>query len=325
MEYNQDFVAKVNEIYHDVEGKKYELRHPEILVNEVKRWKQLGEKFIKPRPRPMTILDVGTGTGFVPMQVAEFLRKDDTLVCSDVSRVMLNATRDGSSPIFDGLGIITDYKKIDGGILPMPDKSVDVLTMNSVLHHISDLPHLYLEVDRVLKDGGLFIVAHEPNALFYANNKLQLHYRVGSLFFNPKQLIIDCLMRLGLFEWVRSWYQLFSSEVRNYNEVVEQVNRQLREEGVIDKDLSASEMTEIVDIHSPGAGGKFESRGFIVQDIQSLFLKNFSILWEDTYDHLLTSGATSYLSQKYDQWLKNKFPKDGSHFSVVLIKSISAT
>ncbi|MDD5725929.1 MAG: class I SAM-dependent methyltransferase [Patescibacteria group bacterium] len=320
MEYTDFFVTRVNEVYHDVEGDRYEQRHPEILVDEIKRWKLLGEQFIKNNPRPLTLLDIGTGTGFVPLQIVEYLRKGDTLTCSDVSQVMLDAVREKLSGLLMRLGVTESYIKLDNGRIPMSDGSVDMLTVNSVLHHIQDLDNFFSEVNRVMGKDGIVIITHEPNALFYANTKLWLNYRICSFFFNPKQFIIDFLMRKGIFEWVRGWYYRFSREVRDYNEVISEVNYRLKKDGLIERDLTASEMTEIVDIHSPGAGGKYASRGFSVYHLQSNLLKDYKILWEETYDHILTTSTSNFLTCKYDQWLNKRFPKDGSHFSVVFKK-----
>lgn len=43
MKYSEDFILKVNEIYHDIEGKTYENKHPNIFKGETSHWQRNGD------------------------------------------------------------------------------------------------------------------------------------------------------------------------------------------------------------------------------------------------------------------------------------------
>ncbi|MHA1788791.1 MAG: methyltransferase domain-containing protein [Candidatus Helarchaeota archaeon] len=57
-------------------------------------------------------------------------------------------------------------------------KETEVITLNSVLHHIPDVDKFLSEVEELLVKDGLLIIAHEPNKLFYTNLILREIYRV---------------------------------------------------------------------------------------------------------------------------------------------------
>jgi len=86
-------VVAVNELFHDLEGRSYQSHHPEIFDMEADRWRRACEQFVEPFSGPKRLLDVGSGTGFVPMQLRPFLGRDDLLICSDLSAGMLDACR----------------------------------------------------------------------------------------------------------------------------------------------------------------------------------------------------------------------------------------
>ena len=86
---NKEFIIRVNEIFHDVEADSYTSEHPEIFELEKQRWQVLASKFFK-SANPLKILDIGSGTGFVPLQISGYLKEEDEVVCSDVSEKMLS-------------------------------------------------------------------------------------------------------------------------------------------------------------------------------------------------------------------------------------------
>lgn len=173
MNYSSKLVLKVNEIYHDIEEAEYEHRHPEIFIFEQERWKRIGEEVLPKFPK--TILDMGTGTGFVPLQIGSYLSGNDKMICADISEKILSVCRKNIenkslSPQFS-------FLKLDGSKIDLPDKSIDIITLNSVLHHLPDLENFFEEANRLLKPGGLLVIVHEPNSSFYKNKKLVLYYK----------------------------------------------------------------------------------------------------------------------------------------------------
>jgi len=86
MKYSNRLVLKVNEIFHDVESNHYKYKHPEIFKRERDRWKR---NVIPLIVGTTMILDIGTGTGFVPNTICSRLNKKDAFICSDISKEML--------------------------------------------------------------------------------------------------------------------------------------------------------------------------------------------------------------------------------------------
>jgi methylase of polypeptide subunit release factors len=77
-------VNRVNEIYHDIEREAYLQKHPEIFVDEAKRWRRIAKRYLV-KDCSITVLDIGTGIGFIPLTIAPFLKMEDTIICSDIS------------------------------------------------------------------------------------------------------------------------------------------------------------------------------------------------------------------------------------------------
>ncbi|KKL09512.1 hypothetical protein LCGC14_2565130, partial [marine sediment metagenome] len=100
---------------------------------EKERWEDAFEKINTKTGR--TILDIGTGTGFVPLTISKFLNEKDTLICSDVSKKMLSIVEKKlkSSKFQLELKIIKErsgnlnFKKID-----LKEKMVDYLLKRKV-------------------------------------------------------------------------------------------------------------------------------------------------------------------------------------------------
>ena len=97
----------------------------------------------------MRTLDVGVGTGLVA-RAAALIVGDPTLVTGvDPSPGML-----ANAQVPTGVSLLTGSAEA----LPVPDGSVDFLSMGYALRHISDLTAAYAEFFRVLRPGGLLCV-----------------------------------------------------------------------------------------------------------------------------------------------------------------------
>src|SRR3954452_7427823 len=98
--------------------------------------------------RSMTVLDVGTGTGFVAAgmasKVARVIGVDASAAMLDVARGNLNA-----------LGITNVGLRVgDLAALPLADDSVDAAFANMVLHHAEDPTAMLAEMRRAVRPGG---------------------------------------------------------------------------------------------------------------------------------------------------------------------------
>jgi ubiquinone/menaquinone biosynthesis C-methylase UbiE len=103
------------------------------------------------------VLDVGTGPGFVALEVARLLRgRDCAVVGMDLSLAMLalaaeNAAREGLAE-----GLV--WREGDAKAMPFGDDEFDLLVCNDSLHHWADPLPVFDEMARVLKPGGALMV-----------------------------------------------------------------------------------------------------------------------------------------------------------------------
>ena len=102
-----------------------------------------------------TVLDVGTGTGFVAAglapRVARVVAVDHAPAILDVARANLGE-----------LGITNvELREADLASLPLPADSVDATVANMVLHHAESPAAMLREMARVTRPGGWVAVTDE--------------------------------------------------------------------------------------------------------------------------------------------------------------------
>jgi len=290
---SEQLVQRVNELYHDSTNLEYTHSHPEIFRQEQKRWERNAELFLS-FTSPVTIIDVGTGTGFVPLTIARFLKKEDLFICSDISEGMLDVAKQN----IDKQDFHCEFRfvKIESRVpfrLPFETRLADVVTMNSVLHHVKDTDTFLHEADRVLKWNGLLFIGHEPNRYFYESRFLRC---VRSMLIRANYLM------QGIRE----------KDSSSQYEMCQEVNRILLKEKLIRSPLSVRDVERIVDIKS--------EEGFK----PDLLLPDCDLVHIETYNHLFGVPANGGLIEKCDNWSRKRFPKHGRLFFVILRKATSS-
>jgi len=105
------------------------------------------------RAEPKKILDIGCNEGFLGELL---IRNGHKVFGIDVSETALEAAREK--------GLEAYRVNVDAEELPFENESFDVVAACEVIAHIYDTGHLFGEINRVLKEGGLFIVS-TPNAV----------------------------------------------------------------------------------------------------------------------------------------------------------------
>jgi ArsR family transcriptional regulator len=102
-----------------------------------------------------TVVDVGTGTGFVAAGLAGYARR---VLGYDNSPGMLEVARAN----LERLGIDSvELAEADVARLPLPDDSVDATVANMVLHHATDPAAMLAEMTRVTRPGGWVAITDE--------------------------------------------------------------------------------------------------------------------------------------------------------------------
>ncbi|SMB79473.1 Methyltransferase domain-containing protein [Desulfonispora thiosulfatigenes DSM 11270] len=128
------------------------------------------------------ILDIGGGTGHLAQHLKEDCKKVYIL---DESEKMLSKIKPNKKivPIV-GDALTTNFK----------DKSIDVVILADVLHHISQQEKLIVEIERVLKDKGkILILDFDRKYLRTKLLRLFEYFLFGKLYFKTSREVKELL------------------------------------------------------------------------------------------------------------------------------------
>jgi ubiquinone/menaquinone biosynthesis C-methylase UbiE len=137
--------------------------HPSACPYSQRFWVEAPHPFItRPRlreilePRPgERLLEVGPGTGYYALPVAEWLSPGGTLDVVDVQQEMLDHTMRRAAE--QGIGNISPVRA-DARALPFEDDSFDGAYLVTVLGEIPDQGAALRELRRVVRPGGRIVV-----------------------------------------------------------------------------------------------------------------------------------------------------------------------
>lgn len=309
--YSEAVVLRVNELFHDLTGRHYQREvESEMLVTEGGRWRTLWERFVEPHrgwSGGHAILDIGTGTGFVPLAVAPFLRVEDRLVCSDVSGEILEIARENITA--RDLPAAIDFVKLAAVApfrLPFEEEEFTVVTMNSVLHHLKETDAFLAEVDRILAPGGVLVIGHEPNRTFRSNVVLRALFQIARALFVPRAAAIATLRASGLYgPALRFYYRLRADKRQRADDVAATINAALLREGLIERELRPEEIPAITDIR--------DDEGFDPAALRP----DYEMLHLESYNHLLTvdvNRPSNRLVGALSAFLRRRYPGQGATF-----------
>ncbi len=298
-----NLILLANKIYHDIEAENYTIRHPEIYQQERAAWLKIIHEVLqvsKTLHGTVKILDVGAGNGFVADCFAPFLNISDTFIFTDISEVMLNFTKSKFAEAkFSKVFLLSDSQSFD-----VPDASVDVITVNSVLHHLPTPEIFYNECDRILKVGGYLIIKHEPNIRF-GDALLLRNIYVFLLFLR------------------RSFSQNNFSVNASKNDIREKVFKKIKHSSQFsDIDISLEDVQGLVDVSSPTARGGFQSGvGFEPYEIVNNYFPNYSFSKITTYGYLGKINSDANLVRKLlNSILSYLYPTRGYFFDLIVKK-----
>ena len=117
-----------------------------------------------PPQRPLTVLDLGSGTGrFTPLLAGEF---GGPVYGVEPSTRMRQAAEEHAE---EGV----TYLPGSAGEIPLPDRSCDLALLFLVLHHVRDRAAAAAELARVLRPGGRVLIRSQfpdrmPELLWYS-------------------------------------------------------------------------------------------------------------------------------------------------------------
>ena len=102
-----------------------------------------------------TVVDYGAGTGIYTVAVAEAVPDGRVIAVEALPRLAEMLRAKLTPELAERLQIV----ETDANTVPAPDAVADRVVMVDVLHHLYDQPGALTEVTRLLRPGGLFVVA----------------------------------------------------------------------------------------------------------------------------------------------------------------------
>lgn len=140
----------VREVFESVAGK-YDIMNDVMSLGIHRVWKRIFVGMLNPRPN-MKLLDLAGGTGDITFG---WLRAGGgPAILSDINAAMLSVGRDRA--IKAGLIGKIEVCVVDAEAIPLPDCSVDRVTIAFGLRNCTDKSAVLREARRVLKPGGRF-------------------------------------------------------------------------------------------------------------------------------------------------------------------------
>tara|TARA_R110002111_G_scaffold117466_2_gene179501 strand:- start:80422 stop:81159 length:738 start_codon:yes stop_codon:yes gene_type:complete len=105
--------------------------------------------------RPVTLLDLGTGTALIPIAVCQ-RNSGIRVVATDLAVEMLKIAADNL--LQAGLEHVISLERVDAKQLACSDQSFEGVISNSLIHHIPEPGSVFREMVRVVKAGGFIFL-----------------------------------------------------------------------------------------------------------------------------------------------------------------------
>lgn len=288
-------IKTINRVFHDWDADSYENEHPEIYMMERASWEELleGKLAMIMSDPDLVLLDIGTGNGFVIETIAPFIAPSQKVIFSDISQKMIDSVQKK----FSAHPFKKEFLVSEAAQIPLPDASVGLIVVNSVLHHIPDYEVFLNEAKRLIRPGGALVIKHEPNV------------RYGQNFF------------------LRSLYALLYSlsgrkKAATPRPLASELVDALAAEGItFSEPVNQAQLQSLIDIGSPTAGGGLDmERGFDPYLISSKHFPSANLVEIRSYAFLGKFNENkNSLTKLIARVLKTIFPKDGGLFDLVII------
>ncbi len=131
-----------------------------LLDNKIRRWIQNPKKILKNYiTEGMTILELGCGSGFFTMDIAQMVGNSGQVIAVDLQVGMINKLKNKikGTPVEDQIITHTcDDNKI--GI----SQEVDFVLLFYMVHEVMDKASLFNEIKSILKPDGQILIVEPP-------------------------------------------------------------------------------------------------------------------------------------------------------------------
>jgi demethylmenaquinone methyltransferase/2-methoxy-6-polyprenyl-1,4-benzoquinol methylase len=144
----------VGEVFTSVAGK-YDLMNDLMSLGVHRLWKRHFVASSGVREGDV-VLDLAGGTGDIAILMARAVGARGRVLLTDINAEMLHAGRDRL--VDEGVVGNVDCAQVDAQYIPLPDRSVDLVTIAFGLRNVTDKDAALREMHRVLKPGGRALV-----------------------------------------------------------------------------------------------------------------------------------------------------------------------
>jgi ubiquinone/menaquinone biosynthesis C-methylase UbiE len=259
----REFYWAVNSAFHKYESGKYDELHVDMYAEEEMVWEKLLSHL--DRSRAYDFLDVGCGTGLVGELLNRICPKAvRRLTMLDPSAAMLERAKAKcarwSFPCVFAEGDISAMGT---------EAEFDVLTVNSVLHHIVELDVFCRRATELLRPLGLLLTAQDPRAGAYEDAEYVQRVAAGK----PRGMT----RVLRHVQW-----RLERILGGRADEMSIETSRPLLEKGLIKKPMDNARIWAVTDFHVPNQPGGI-GKGIDVARLQA-WMPSMELLGTHTYD-----------------------------------------
>ena len=140
-------------------------------------YKYFVRKILKKGIKQGSILDIGTGSGLLAIELAKARGCTFDISAIDISHNMIEKARENArkAKVDDSIR----FQVATAADIPFPDNSFDLVVSYASLHHWFDPVGVFNEVERVTKDSGYVIIRDNKrvyrNPFLISRNLIFLH------------------------------------------------------------------------------------------------------------------------------------------------------
>jgi ubiquinone/menaquinone biosynthesis C-methylase UbiE len=139
-------------------------------------------KILKKGIRSGRVLDIGTGSGLLAIELAKAKNCHFDIIAVDSSKNMVNKARENAE--LYGVADKIEFIVATAASLPFPENSFDVVVSYASLHHWFKPVAVFNEVARIIKETGLAFI--RDNKRLYQNPALKAIIWSVSRFMNKR-------------------------------------------------------------------------------------------------------------------------------------------
>lgn len=320
------FVRAVNDQYYTYHAELYDKNTPDISYDAANAWKKIFSllKQLRINQDEYTVVDIGSGTGFVAGQFLEHGVTFKRYLGIEPSQNMIEIA---GKKIMDQR---VSFQRIDVSNHDMLSrifnqvKGKKIVTLNSVLHHIVWWEDFLLGIKELMDKGDILILCHEPNARFWENESLVELFDTIVRGKNRKKQI---LFYLNPINYINKLVTLTGIRKSSRRSLLNVMNDELFKTGIIKKGLPPEVVSAIIDYGVPLCWRNIPikkelSEGYFSADkLQQGIFSDMRQLISFTYQHLAISPLLLPGKWKSAEKILNKqYPQDGAQFCLAVEK-----